>query len=282
MKCYIYKIINKITGQKYVGQTTNFSRRKTDHIQKLRKNIHPNSKLQSSWNKYGENNFYFEKIEYFLSKKDLDLKEKEHIKKEGSYKNGFNLTEGGTGGNTRLNRILNFEKFCFAYFGNKKYKGLLNRTARYLNCDSSTISAIVREKSYDDYRERAVSLEESKKNFFIKDFEEKMDLIKNPPKIQKDRLKKEIIIEFLCFISCYEKGAESAFLKYYSIPKGLGHRLKTQKNYFLDYKKEFLLLSEEEIIKIAESFYQKDQFLAYGRPIKRSKKIIKPSLDCAL
>lgn len=30
MKAYIYFIINKVTGERYVGQTTNFARRKQD------------------------------------------------------------------------------------------------------------------------------------------------------------------------------------------------------------------------------------------------------------
>ena len=32
MKAYIYFIINKITGERYVGQTTNFVRRKNEHL----------------------------------------------------------------------------------------------------------------------------------------------------------------------------------------------------------------------------------------------------------
>lgn len=45
LKCYIYKITNDITGEKYVGQTTNFSRRISDHFSKLKLNKHPNPKL---------------------------------------------------------------------------------------------------------------------------------------------------------------------------------------------------------------------------------------------
>lgn len=56
MKCYIYKIINNVTEEKYVGQTTNFSRRIKDHKEALRGNRHKNPKLQASWNKYGEEN----------------------------------------------------------------------------------------------------------------------------------------------------------------------------------------------------------------------------------
>jgi len=54
MKCYIYKIINQVTNEKYVGQTTNFSRRKENHVSALNNNKHPNPKLQNSWNIYGQ------------------------------------------------------------------------------------------------------------------------------------------------------------------------------------------------------------------------------------
>ena len=65
MKCYIYKIINTITNEKYVGQTTNFSRRISDHKQKLNANTHVNPKLQASWNKYGEQAFKITKEELY-------------------------------------------------------------------------------------------------------------------------------------------------------------------------------------------------------------------------
>lgn len=61
MKCYIYFIINNITNQRYVGQTTNFTRRKAEHLLKLRENRHPNIKLQNAYNKYGLDNFTIQK-----------------------------------------------------------------------------------------------------------------------------------------------------------------------------------------------------------------------------
>ena len=130
MKCYVYSIVNNISKQRYVGQTTNYYRRKEEHLSKLRENRHPNPKLQSAWNKYGEENFTFEKECFDISKKELDDKEKEYIKRYNSFINGYNLTEGGTGGNTKINRVLDFEKFCFAYFGNKKYEILRNENLR--------------------------------------------------------------------------------------------------------------------------------------------------------
>ena len=59
---YIYFIINKITGERYVGQTTNYIRRKGEHLTKLESGTHPNKKLQYKYNYYGIENFYFEKI----------------------------------------------------------------------------------------------------------------------------------------------------------------------------------------------------------------------------
>ena len=161
MKCYIYKIINTVTGEKYVGQTTNFSRRISDHKQKLNANNHINPKLQASWNKYGENAFKITKEEFNLTKEELNQKEIEEIQKEDSFNNGFNLTLGGDGGNTRGS--LTFEEFCFAYFGNKKHQWLLNRTGKYLGKDGSIISALVRGESYSWYRERALLLSEEEK-----------------------------------------------------------------------------------------------------------------------
>ena len=170
MKCYIYFIINKITNQRYVGQTTNFSRRRSEHLLKLKENRHPNLKLQNAYNKYGEDNFIFQKITYDdISKKELDEQEIYYINKFNSFEQGYNLTTGGTGGNTRSK--LDFEQFCFAYFGNIKYAGMTNRTAQYLGVDSSCISAIVRQKSYDAFREQAISLPQEQQEKYIQDFE---------------------------------------------------------------------------------------------------------------
>ncbi len=63
-KSGIYKIINKITNQYYVGSTVNFVRRWYQHKVKLNKNSHCNPHLQHAWNKYGCDNFEFKIIEY--------------------------------------------------------------------------------------------------------------------------------------------------------------------------------------------------------------------------
>ena len=63
----IYCIINVISGDTYIGQTSEgFQRRYWHHRWKLRNNSHDNQHLQKAWNVYGENNFEF------ISKEELD------------------------------------------------------------------------------------------------------------------------------------------------------------------------------------------------------------------
>ena len=58
-KC-VYLIINKVTNQCYVGSTRNsLYKRMVEHRRHLRKGVHINKKLQYSYNKYGDDSFYF-------------------------------------------------------------------------------------------------------------------------------------------------------------------------------------------------------------------------------
>lgn len=69
-QCGIYVIENKINGKRYYGSTSNWTKRKNEHLNKLRKRKHANSHLQAAWNKYGESAFIFNFIlnvyEHFL------------------------------------------------------------------------------------------------------------------------------------------------------------------------------------------------------------------------
>lgn len=274
MICYIYKIINNVTGQKYVGQTTNFSRRRQEHIIKLKENRHPNPKLQSAWNLYGEENFSFEKTKYNISKEELDSKEIEEILKENSFIKGYNLTEGGTGGNTRGK--ISFEDFCEIYFGNCKYEGLTTRTAAIYGCDSSTVSTIKKKKSYDAFREKAEQLSVSEKEKYLNSFFEKLDLKNNPPKPIKKKLEKEEIFIFLSLLCVYGRGIEAAFLRKNKLSKGLGDHIR--KGEYLQYQKEFILKADEEIYQMATEYFELNQLQNYCvQKIKKNNKIIRPS-----
>jgi group I intron endonuclease len=56
--CGVYKIVNKVTGQCYVGQSQRIKKRLKEHFRLLRWNKHTNPHLQNSYNRYGADAFY--------------------------------------------------------------------------------------------------------------------------------------------------------------------------------------------------------------------------------
>lgn len=64
MSSGIYQIRNLVNNHIYIGSTTNFSRRQSLHFSKLKNYTHHSKYLQNAYNKYGEDNFVFEIIEY--------------------------------------------------------------------------------------------------------------------------------------------------------------------------------------------------------------------------
>lgn len=60
----IYKIISKIHPNRiYIGSAVNIRKRWTNHLHKLRNNIHHSPKLQNHFNKYGEDDLNIEILE---------------------------------------------------------------------------------------------------------------------------------------------------------------------------------------------------------------------------
>lgn len=276
MKCYIYKIINKVTNEKYVGQTTNFSRRINDHFYQLEKHTHKNLKLQQAYDLYGKDAFLVEKTKYDLTKDELNELEIQEILKEDSFEHGYNMTRGGGGYGYGGREKLNFEQFCFAYFGNKKYDGMTNRTGQYLGVDSACIAAIRREVAYDYYRDKALKLSEEQKQKYILEFEQVMDIQNNPPQVQKSKLSFENVILFLSVVSVYGRGAEAAITRYLGISKGLkNHIVRGQ---YADEYAIFKAMPLDEIEKIAVDCFEKENLQQYcTQKIKKNKEIIFPS-----
>jgi group I intron endonuclease len=75
MNSGIYQIKNIINGKVYIGSSIDLKRRENEHFNFLRKNKHYNRYLQRAWNKYGEENFKFEVLEYVKDNNDLINKE---------------------------------------------------------------------------------------------------------------------------------------------------------------------------------------------------------------
>lgn len=95
-KSGIYKIVNLVNNKVYVGQSNWINKRIGVHKRFLRANKHCNVHLQNAYNKYGEQNFIFDVIEY-CSEDKLNEREQYWINYYDSYKNGYNMTLGGDG-----------------------------------------------------------------------------------------------------------------------------------------------------------------------------------------
>lgn len=59
----IYRITNMANNKYYIGSADSFARREWQHKYDLKRGKHKNPRLQSAWNKYGEEMFVFEIIE---------------------------------------------------------------------------------------------------------------------------------------------------------------------------------------------------------------------------
>ena len=108
----IYEIKNKINGKSYIGQ-------------------HSSNELGSYWGsgklikraieKYGLDNFERSILDRCSTKEELNEREKYWIKEKDSINSGYNLTEGGTGGDTSK----------FIDYSEEWKKGQCDRTKQY-------------------------------------------------------------------------------------------------------------------------------------------------------
>lgn len=78
-KSGIYKIINILTLDIYIGSSIKFSDRKNLHFNNLKLNKHHSIILQRAYNKYGFENFIFEIIEYIEDKSKLIEREQFYL-----------------------------------------------------------------------------------------------------------------------------------------------------------------------------------------------------------
>ena len=95
----IYIIRNTVNTKVYIGQTKGeLGLRLERHIKYAYKgyNLH----ISRAIRKYGANSFYIDLLLDNLTKEEANFYEKYYIKKFDSIENGYNMTEGGDGGNT--------------------------------------------------------------------------------------------------------------------------------------------------------------------------------------
>lgn len=90
----VYQIYNTKTNKRYIGSSLKVSRRWPQHLYLLRNGKHHSKHLQHAWDKYGEESFVFECLEYCSPEQLLQLEHKYIIDyKTTDREFGYNVTE---------------------------------------------------------------------------------------------------------------------------------------------------------------------------------------------
>lgn len=142
----IYAIVNLLNNKKYIGSTTNFSRRKRQHLKRLKKGNHHAVGLQRSWNKNSPDNFAFIVLEEVLNQEDLIAREQFYIDTfdSANKKLGYNICKIANNPNSYKR---NSEVYQYTMEGEflQKFKDCVE-AANYIKCSSSGISSCCREE----------------------------------------------------------------------------------------------------------------------------------------
>lgn len=246
---YIYKITNKLNGKAYVGLTIqNVETRYKQHLYLLENNKHHSTKLQKDFNTYGKENFLFSFNLYEINGiEELAELEKEAIESSQSYKNGYNMTNGGECGKSTIpekNKILIYH-LC------KNYKGIYHKLSYYFNLDRTTIKSIansfyLEKKTYniEEYLRIIQELE-------ITEYNKTENYI--PPSERK--LTEEQCLELLSVITL-ERGYDKTMCEVFNINSKLTDRLKKH----LIYKEvieQFENMTIDEQIELKEKTFIK-------------------------
>lgn len=101
---YIYLITNNLNGKIYVGKHS------TDDLNDGY--MGSGVAINRAYNKYGKENFNKKILAFADTKEKLNWFERFYIKKYHARINGYNLTDGGDGGNTIGGKHLSFETKC--------------------------------------------------------------------------------------------------------------------------------------------------------------------------
>lgn len=121
----IYEIINLTTNKVYIGHAKRIRQRWYEHRRDLRSNRHGNHHLQHAWNKYGEHDFVFRKLELTNCDKEILIERERYwcqIKDCHNSAKGYNIEVPGeykkSKGKQGLNQRKSQYKYTIEYYMN--------------------------------------------------------------------------------------------------------------------------------------------------------------------
>lgn len=94
----VYIIRSKTSGKAYYGSTNNFKRRRSQHLQSLRRGTHHSCHLQNAWNIYQESDFVMEVLHQFSNEAEMLACEKSFLV---NIRNTYNVSTEVDKGHTR-------------------------------------------------------------------------------------------------------------------------------------------------------------------------------------
>lgn len=164
MRGFIYKITNTLNGKIYIGQT----------IQNIKERFYQHCALKCSKDvlkmaihkailKYGKQNFSIEVIEEVESE-NLNEREIYWIKYFNSYKNGYNKTLGGQGGNKPFKDIN--EEVVIQYYKEGKS---LRTIGKLLDVDKQTIKNLLLRNNITLRTSRTYKLSQEDRTLIMED-----------------------------------------------------------------------------------------------------------------
>ena len=141
---YIYKIVNKLNGKMYIGQTRrSIKERFHKHLYDCDREGYDRYSLYKAMRKYGKENFYISEIEK-VPEEDLNEREKHWIAYYDTFHNGYNMTIGG-----KANRkfIFTNQEIVQMYYELKSTR----KVAQKIGCDHSVIAKILDAENVEKY-----------------------------------------------------------------------------------------------------------------------------------
>lgn len=147
----IYRILNTITEQSYVGKTNNVPKRWEAHRRSLRKGDHHSYKLQAAYTEHGENAFQYEIVEKDIDEANVSNREGYWIKKFNCYYAGYNVRYIAFDGNGEIHFTEEVQKLGIDPFHIEQIQSELKEQLRQ-----------VFEKQVNDMRDEMIRLKAAK------------------------------------------------------------------------------------------------------------------------